>query len=151
MLFRLKIKDFAHEHSSLNYITNSKNISNHIQNLFNINTLIFLPTLQNKSFILHHSPFTIHRNHRLQLFFRLKIKDFAHEHSSLNYITNSKNISNHIQNLFNNNTLIFLLTLLQNKLFIIHYSPFTIHCNRRLQLNLLYKIIKNGKYIIIDL
>ena len=34
--FRLKIKDFAHEHSSLNYITNSINISNRIQNLFNI-------------------------------------------------------------------------------------------------------------------
>ena len=31
-----KIKDFAHEHSSLNYITNSKNISNRIQNLFDI-------------------------------------------------------------------------------------------------------------------
>ncbi len=34
--FMGKIFDFAHEHFSLNYITNSKNISNHIQNLFNI-------------------------------------------------------------------------------------------------------------------
>ena len=30
----IEIKDFAHEHSSLNYITNSINISNRIQNLF---------------------------------------------------------------------------------------------------------------------
>ena len=30
------LQDFAHEHSSLNYITNSKNIFNCIQNLFNI-------------------------------------------------------------------------------------------------------------------